>query len=95
MEGFNINTITQGIGFNKLDKFYDLRNRTLFKKPEICFTRSLRFFINLFLINKAFSFQKTTTKSGLSENYRLIFKILKADLARLKPKTNNYKTYKS
>ena len=95
MGDFNIDLKIKGFGFNKLDEFCDLFNRTNLIKTETCFTKSHNSLINLFLTNKPLSFQKKhVTETGLSDYHKLISTFFKSHFTRLRPKVITYRNYK-
>ena len=95
MGDFNIDIKNKGLGYGKLDTFFDLFNLTNLIHSETCLMKNHKFTIDLFLTNKRKSFFKTrTTEAGLSDYHKLIFTFLKSKAPRLKPKVIFYRNYK-
>ena len=95
MGNFNIDLKIKGFGFNKLDEFCNWFNLTNVIKTETCFIKSHKFLIDLFLINKPLSFQKThLTEKGFSGYHKLISTFFKPHCTRLRPKVITYGNYK-
>ena len=95
MGDFNIDTKSKGLGYDKLDEFYDLFNLTNLIKSETCFTKNHKSLIDLFLTNTPLSFQKThVSETGLSDYHKLITTFFKINFSRLRPKVLSYRNYK-
>ena len=92
MGDFNIDiNKDQAIGHDKLDVFCDTLNLINLVKSGTCYKNNRKSTIDLFLINKARSFQLTSVpEAGLSDYHRLITTFMK----RLKPKIVHYHNFK-
>ena len=96
MGDFNIDINTAGMDVDKLDEFCNLFELTNLIKTETCCTENHKSTIDLFLINRPLSFQKTkTNETGISDYYKLILTFLKSHYTRLKPKIIYYRNYKN
>ena len=95
MGDFNIDIKNKGLGYGKLDTFYDLFNLTNLIHSETCLMKNHKSTIDLFLTNKPKSIFKThTTETGLSDYHKLISTFFKSKAPRLKPKVIFIETLK-
>ena len=64
-------------------------------KLDTCFTKNLKSFIDLFLINATLSFQKThVSEAGFSDYHKIITTFFKTNNSRLRPKVLSYRNYR-
>ena len=95
MGDFNIDIKNKGLGYGKLDTFYDLFNLTNLIHSEICLMKNHKSTIDLFLTNKPKSLFKThTAETGLTDYHKRISTFFKSKSPRLKPKVIFYRNYK-
>ena len=73
------------IGYDKLDVFVNTLNLANLVKYDTCYANNHKSTNDLFLTNKACSFQFTSvTEAGLSDCHRLIIAVMKSHFPRLK-----------
>ena len=95
MGHFNIDMKNKGLGYDKLDTFWNLFNIRDLINSETCLMKNHKSSIDLFFNNKPKSFFKThITETGLSDCPKLIPAFFKSIAQRLKPKVIFYRNYK-
>ena len=96
MGDFNIDINIAGMDVDKLDEFCNLFDLTNLIKTETCCTTNDKSRINLFLTDRALSFQKSrTTETGITDYHKLISTFFKSHYTRLKPKIIYYRNHKN
>ena len=87
---------SQHPGYNKLASFCDVFRLSNSVRIKTCFTKSHSSSIDVILTNKPRSFLKTSVfETGLSDCHGLVITLMKAVVARLKPKIIKYRGYKT
>ena len=96
MGDINIDTQdSQHPGYNKLSSFCDVFGLSNLVTTKTCFTKSHSSSIDVILTNKPRSFLNTSVfETGLSDCHGLVITLMKAVVARLKPKIIRYRSYK-
>ena len=96
MGDINIDTQdSQHLAYNKLASFCDVFGLSNLVTTKTCFTKSHSSSIDVILTNKPRSILKTSVfETGLSDCHGLVVTLMKAVVARLKPKIIKYRSYK-
>ena len=96
MGDFIIDINTAGMEVDKLDEFWNLFDLLNLIKTETCCTKNKKSTVDLLLTNRPLSFQKTrATKTGISNNKKVILTFSRSHYTCLKPKTFYYRNYRN